>query len=155
MTRLIFPALILAVVSSHADQAQAEWFKFNLRSKIGKLDLDPRTSLFGYDKWKPIVTPKNAQLERAGCPQNYSILARCQNDRNYKGYYIGGGAQFAGSGKLGGDRPRADEGTWGWDYAPWYSRVKLRWFHGRRYQGGEGQYNPDVKNNPLEDFRNP
>jgi hypothetical protein len=155
MKRLILPAIIAVIVFSQLKPANAEWFKFKLRPRMGRLDLDPRTSLFGYDKWAPIVTPKNQQLERAGCPQKYSIFARCRDDKHYTGYYIGGGAAFKGSGKMGGDRPYAQEGTWGWDYAPWYSKVKLRWFHGRRYQGGEGQYNPDTKSDPLEDFRMP
>jgi hypothetical protein len=155
MKRQLITALLLVVAFGHFSVARAEWFKFNLRPKMGTLDLDPRTSLFGYHKWKPLVTPNEAQLNRAGNPQSYSIFARCQDDRKYSGYYIGGGAAYAGNGRWGGDRPYANEGTWGWDYAPWYSRVKLRWFHGRRYQGGEGQYNPDVKSDPLEDFRMP
>jgi hypothetical protein len=42
--------------------------------------------------------------------------------------------------------PRAaEEGTWGWDYRT--SRLVcdpfLRWWHGRRYQGGSGAYRTD------------
>jgi hypothetical protein len=156
MKRQLITALLLVAALGHFSQASAKWFKFSsLRPKMGKLDLDPRTSLFGYHKWKPTVTADDAQLQRAGCPHLSSFLARCQDDRNYTGYYIGGGAAYSGRGKFGGDRPTASDGTWGWDYAPWYSRVKMRWFHGRRYQGGEGQYNPDTKSDPLEDFRMP
>ena len=155
MKRQFTIALLLVAAFGNLSLARAEWFKFNLRPKMGRLDLDPRTSIFGFEKWDPLVTPAEAQLNRAGNPQRFSFLARCPDDRNYTGYYVGGGAAFKGSGSLGGEEPYAQEGTWGWDYAPWYSRVKLGWFHGRRYQGGEGQYNPDVKNDPLEDFRRP
>jgi hypothetical protein len=35
------------------------------------------------------------------------------------------------------------------DYAPSYSLVELFWTHGRRYQGGSGQYEPDRRNWPF------
>ena len=146
------PATILALaISMNCDRACAEKNLSWLRPKQGLFDLDPRTGFLGYHKWKPTKTPdRAAQLERAGNPHRIAWWARCPNDRHYDGYYIGGGATF------GGDRRNIRrEGTWGWDYtAPW-SRVKLRWFHGRRFQAGEGQYNPDTKNDPLDDFRNP
>ncbi len=41
--------------------------------------------------------------------------------------------------------PLPDEGTWGWDYHGYClpSRVILGWWHGRKYQGGEGAYSTD------------
>ncbi len=87
-------------------------------------------------------------LQRAGNPHRVARWARCSNEPNDTGYYVGGGAAYDGD-------PRYDsEGTWGWDYAPWYSRIKLRWFHGRRHQGGRGQYDTDRRNNPFSHFGN-
>ena len=92
-------------------------------------------------------------MQRAGNPQCVAPWARSFPNSNYQGYYTGGGAALFG------DRPSAfrgecryaNEGTYGVDYAPSYSRVRLRWFHGRKQQGGEGQYEPDGHNNPLDD----
>jgi hypothetical protein len=117
------------------------------------LDLNPRTSFFGQHKWKYKEAPTNwAQLQRAGNPQCLAPWASCEDDRHYAGYYIGGGATFGGDARV-----CRREGTWGWDYAPWWSKVRLGWFHGRRYQAGEGQYQPDKErvSNPLNDFTNP
>ena len=96
--------------------------------------------------------PENG-MERAGNPRCISPLAKCFPDIKYKGYYVGGGAAwhhtrstaFRGEGRM------SDEGTFGVDYAPWYSRVQQRWLHGRKQQGGEGQYESDAYNNPLDD----
>ena len=121
-----------------------------LRLKSGRLDLDPRTGFFDYSKYFHKTRPAGPlQLQRAGNPHCYAPWARCQDDRRYIGYFTGGGAAF------GGDRRCPHEGTWGWDYRMPWAKVNLGWFHGRRYQGGEGQYNPDTKNNPGEDFSNP
>ena len=87
--------------------------------------------------------------QRAGYPHCYSRWARCPDDSKYGGYYLGGGAAWKNEG-----RDYYHEGTWGWDYAPAYSRVRLRWFHGRR-QAGTGQYESDRKNNPLRDLYRP
>ena len=118
-----------------------------------RLDLNPRTSFFGQHKWKYQEPQTNwEQLQRAGNPQCYAPWASCEDDRHYAGYYVGGGATFGGDARV-----CRREGTWGWDYAPWWSKVKLGWFHGRRYQAGEGQYQPDLErvSNPLNDFTNP
>ena len=121
-----------------------------LRPKLGRLDLDPRSGFFDYSKYFHKTAPAgDCQLQRAGNPHCYAPWARCQDDRRYVGYYVGGGAAF------GGDRRCPHEGTWGWDYKMPWAKVNLGWFHGRRYQGGEGQYNPDTKNDPGEDFSNP
>ena len=92
-------------------------------------------------------------MERAGNPLCISPLARCFPDANYKGYSVGGGAAWrsADATVCRGECRYINEGTFGVDYAPWYSRVQLRWFHGRKQQGGEGQYEPDGYNNPLDD----
>lgn len=78
---------------------------------------------------------------RAGCPGETSILARPTDSCAYDGYWVGGGAAVA----YASDLPGPDEGTWGWDYfgALFKRRVALRWWHGRRYQGGTGRYRTD------------
>jgi hypothetical protein len=117
-----------------------------------RVDLDPRTGFFGYHEWKHKPLGTNwERLGRAGCPHLIAPWAACQDDWHYDGYYVGGGAAW-------GDRDQRNyvtEGTWGWDYAPPWSIVKLDWFHWRRHQAGEGQYNPDSNNNPFDDFTNP
>ena len=80
---------------------------------------------------------------RAGNPQCLSRWAQPSYERHGGGYYVGGGRAFGGEGRY------IQEGTWGQDYAPWYTRVALRWNHGRRYQDGGGQYEPDQRNKPL------
>lgn len=88
---------------------------------------------------------------RAGYPQSVAAWARPFPDSKYRGYYVGGGAALFGSppDRMHGEGRRSSEGTFGVDYAPWYSKVGLHWFHGRNQQGGEGQYEPDEKNNPF------
>ena len=92
-----------------------------------------------------------ARLHRAGYPYCIARWARFTYGDKYCGYYVGGGATFYGNrpGLLRGERRYWHEGTWGMDYAPWYSRVRLQWFHGRRRQDGDGQYEPDGHNNPV------
>jgi hypothetical protein len=82
------------------------------------------------------------QHERAGNPQCVSPLADWSNTASYWGYNVGGGNPFTFGGKyLAGERRYTRcEGTWGWDYVPFYSHVRLRWWHGRKFQDGEGQY---------------
>lgn len=111
-----------------------------------RVDLNPRTGFFGYHTWKTKKEPDPAaeRLYRAGCPHTYLPWAKCPDDRHYTGYYVGGGAAIGGE-----ERCPQCEGTWGWDYKLPWQRVRLNWFHGSRYQGGEGQYNPDRNNNPL------
>lgn len=90
---------------------------------------------------------------RPGCPQQVSSLARPFPNCRYSGYYVGGGAALRvrsfGPTLLRGEPRRIHEGTFGLDYKPPWSRVNLRWFHGVRYQDGEGQYEQDKKNRPL------
>ena len=96
--------------------------------------------------------PENP-MERAGNPLCISPLARCFPGPKYKGYSVGGGAAWHGTPATAfrGECRYINEGTFGVDYAPWYSRVQTRWFHGRKQQGGEGQYEPDGYNDPLDD----
>lgn len=92
-------------------------------------------------------------MERAGNPMCISPLARRFPDPKYKGYYVGGGAAWHSpqATLFRGECRRSNEGTFGVDYIPWYSRVQTRWFHGRKQQDGEGSYEPDAYNNPLDD----
>lgn len=81
---------------------------------------------------------------RAGCPLNISPWALIGPSPAYPGYYVGGGAPCGG-------QPRAwHEGTWGWDYqGTWFQRwVRLDWWHGRRQQGGSGQYESQGRPQP-------
>ena len=91
------------------------------------------------------------QERRAGYPHSVAPWARTFPDSRYRGYYVGGGAALFGSppDRIHGENRRSHEGTFGVDYAPWYSKVGLHWFHGGNHQGGEGQYEPDGKNNPF------
>lgn len=148
---LMFWLLSLSIPAAQAEEVEAEQGFFAKMKE--RLDLNPRTSFFGQHKWKYKEPQTNwEQLQRAGNPQCYAPWASCEDDRHYTGYYVGGGAAFGGDARI-----CRREGTWGWDYAPWWSKVRLRWFHGRRYQAGEGQYQPDLErvSNPLNDFTNP
>jgi hypothetical protein len=91
-------------------------------------------------------TPEE-RMARAGCPDCISRIAHISEEPADCGYYVGGGA-----GCCRGEQRFDNEGTWGWDYAPWYSHVRLGWYHGGRYQGGEGQYQQNRCNNPLRDL---
>lgn len=91
----------------------------------------------------PLFGGCQSSTERAGYPFSISRWARCRNEPQDSGYYVGGGA------KRGGESRYFHEGTWGWDYTPRYSKVRLDWWHGRKSQGGEGQYEPDERNAPL------
>ena len=76
---------------------------------------------------------------RAGCPQGVAWYAHPGESCAFIGYYVGGGSA------CGGTSPCPDEGTWGWDYRGFVfpRRVALNWTHGRRYQGGTGDYRTD------------
>ncbi|GEM_PF-1874327 len=92
-------------------------------------------------------------MRRAGNPMCVAPWARPFPDSKYTGYYTGGGAALYGSPATAfrGEYRCINEGTFGVDYAPWYSRVRTQWFHGRKQQGGEGQYEPDGRNHPMDD----
>jgi hypothetical protein len=86
--------------------------------------------------------------QRAGCPQAIRPWASVTYDSNYQGYYVGGGVPPGRDG-LRGELRRTHEGIWGMDYAPRFTRVALNWSHGRLFQGGIGQYEPDRLNRPT------
>lgn len=143
--------LLGAYSESNAQERKRSLLSRLLRPKQRRLDLDPRTGFIDYSKFQHNTAPDgDEQLRRAGNPHCHAPWAAYPKERHNVGYYVGGGAVF------GGDRACVREGTWGWDYKlfPW-TKVKLGWFHGRRYQGGEGQYSPDSKNEPLDDFTKP
>ena len=89
-------------------------------------------------------------LVRAGCPQLIKKSARVGYGPKYVAYYVGGGAS-----SFHGEPRYCEEGTFGVDYKPigpgFRDGVTLGWWHGRRWQGGTGQYEP---NNPVRAFPN-
>jgi len=87
--------------------------------------------------------------ERAGHPTSISPIADWSNTANYWGYNVGGGNPWKFGPWAGERRYTRCEGTWGWDYVPFYSHVRLRWWHGKKFQDGEGQY---TANGPVEPF---
>ena len=91
-----------------------------------------------------------ARHARAGCPLAIAPWARATECGPYRGYYVGGSQWFRPWREGACDSGRCmDEGTWGRDFDPWYSRVELEWQSGRLYQGGLGQYEPDRRNWPF------
>ena len=90
----------------------------------------------GLTDWR-CAACQNCQYDRAGTSQGVHGYAVGENPR-FWGYWVGGGTAF------GGGPPCADEGTWGWDFEGTPSRrIWLNWSHGRRYQGGTGNYKTD------------
>ncbi len=87
---------------------------------------------------------------QSGFPYSLSKRASFTYNDRYQGYYVGGGVPTGWrKGKSRGEPRYDNEGTWGVDYAPFYSRVVSNWSHGRLFQGGTGQYEPDHKNRPF------
>ncbi|MCY2946062.1 MAG: hypothetical protein NT142_16320 [Planctomycetota bacterium] len=83
---------------------------------------------------------------RVGHPDQIQNHALSQGDEDNVGLLIGGGApKFFSPSIRKIEEPKDDEGTWGWDYAGrWFpSRVSLGWWHGRKFQSGEGAYKVD------------
>jgi hypothetical protein len=94
--------------------------------------------------WTRSAPPTHSErLERAGQPFCTAPWASCGDSRHDWGYYVGGGAKKKGDGRY------WHEGTWGYDHHLPPVKNPLGWYHGRRAQGGEGQYEPDEKNRPL------
>jgi hypothetical protein len=83
--------------------------------------------------------PNENHHVRAGCPHFVACYAQPSVNRNYIGYYVGGGAVVYGEGR------HSQEGVWGVDYHGmlFKRRVRLDWWHGRKYQGGIGAYKTD------------
>lgn len=101
-----------------------------------------------FDDSGPYGTPWE-NFQRAGNPGCIAPWARPSNERRDVGYYVGGGVPKRGEGRY------ANEGTWGWDYRPPLSTVALRWTHGRRYQGGTGQYQAEAPVRTFHQFKGP
>lgn len=83
---------------------------------------------------------------RVGHPEQIKRHALTQEEEYNVGHPIGGGApRFFSKIFSKKEDPSLDEGTWGWDYAGrWFpSQVALDWWHGRRFQSGEGAYKVD------------
>lgn len=104
-----------------------------------------------------VARPSKSLFERrrrAGRPDRVAPWAVSSYGQSYSGVYVGGGAVLRGKRSIFSGEPRTClEGTFGVDYDPWWSRVGLSWYHGARYQGGEGQYEPTRYNLPLEHFK--
>ena len=87
-------------------------------------------------------------LARAGCPQQIARHAQVGYRKGYVVYYVGGGASAPK-----GEPRTCDEGTFGVDYKPivpgFRNTVALGWWHGRRWQGGTGQYEPNTAVAPF------
>jgi hypothetical protein len=122
----------------------AAWSSLLLAPELGINSLSEGSDFCCQGSWE-MVTPYQ-RMVRAGKPYCVSRLAHRSNERSDCGYYVGGGAPCRGEARS------PHEGTWGWDYDPCFTRVQLKWYHGRCYQGGEGQYEPDRCNNPLKQF---
>ena len=87
---------------------------------------------------------------QAGHPYELSKRAKLTYTEKYQGYFVGGGVPTGRRQSKQRGEPRfSNEGTWGMDYAPFYSRVASNWSHGKLFQGGIGQYEPDHKNRPF------
>ncbi|MBI1313453.1 hypothetical protein GC176_19355 [bacterium] len=152
---LLLSLLLLSVAltaSAQDEEPQPSKLKQFFTKLKQRVDLDPQTSFLGIHEWKYEETEKTTDehLARTGCPHLVAPWAVCQDESKYGGYYVGGGAAKGGDTRI-----YNREGTWGWDYSPWWAKVRLGWFHNRRFQAGEGQYNPDTNSDPLDDFRNP
>jgi len=87
---------------------------------------------------------------RAGNPLEVARWAKFAYGHKYRSYYVGGSQTPLNYTLRVAQHPRMiDQGTWGTDYAPPWSRVQLNWTHGQVYQDGGGQYEPDHKNLPF------
>ena len=117
--------------------------QYSVLTGITLLCVAPRPSL-AQDLGVPQRTRAlSGGFDRAGNPQCIAPWAIRSRERADGSYFVGGTRALRGDGR------GSQEGTWGNDYAPWYSRVSLGWNHGTRYQGGGGQYESDRINNPL------
>jgi hypothetical protein len=76
--------------------------------------------------------------------------ARLTYGEKYSSYYVGGSMLPWPCAFRACPEPRFPwEGTWGTDYEPPLTGVRLWWTHGRLYQDDGGQYEPDEKNRPF------
>lgn len=87
---------------------------------------------------------------KSGYAHTVAPWAKWAYGPKYKSYYVGGSqAPFHYTPAVAQHPRTLDEGTWGTDYAPWYSKVQLNWTHGQLYQDAGGQYEPDHRNYPF------
>lgn len=95
--------------------------------------------------------PSSAERHaRAGNATHVAPWAKLAYGPKYMSYVVGGSqAPFAFTPRVRQDPRQLSEGTWGTDYAPWYTKVRLNWTHGQLFQGGKGQYEPDHKHFPF------
>jgi hypothetical protein len=82
--------------------------------------------------------------QQAGWPRSIAWWAIPSDRCGYTMYRVGGDCPL----RCVADPPRADEGTWGWDYVGrWFRRnVILGWWHERRPEVGESTYKTDGPN---------
>ncbi len=101
----------------------------------------PSTTVAGAYGTVPLDAEQQNQHRRAGFPLKIRRWALPSDTGSYVGYYVGGGCARLRKA----DPPTSHDGTWGWDYSGWkfMRRVRLGWWHGRRYQGGYGAYLTD------------
>jgi hypothetical protein len=95
-------------------------------------------------------TDPDHTFHRAGYANQVSKWAKPSINCRFDGAYVGGGGVCLGRG---GEPRYPHEGVWGWDYVggcPFYHRVFLCWNHGRKYQGGPGQYDQTGPEFPPE-----
>jgi len=119
-----------------------------------RIRINPLTALPLVGAWLLFVGNANGQsndgLARAGCPHQIARYARVGYGSSYVAYYVGGGARASK-----GEARYCDEGTFGVDYMPivpgFRRSVVLGWWHGKRQQGGYGQYEPNA---PVAPFPN-
>ncbi len=98
----------------------------------------------------PISNYSYERHARAGYAHTTAPWAKWAGGPKYKSYYVGGSfAGFPATPHVTPQPRHLNEGTWGYDYNPRYSKVQLDWTHGQLYQGGAGQYEPDHKNWPF------
>jgi hypothetical protein len=122
--------------------ASASWWRCCTWPECLKCNQDEKCEWYRYLPCWP--APEHSH-ERAGYGGKLSCITQPTDTPAYVGYYVGGGAVCCGE-------PRClDEGTWGWDYQGCLlpRRIILQWWHGRHYQGGSGQYQPDGPISPC------
>lgn len=121
-----------------------QWYPASFLLVLGSL-LIPSAAVGGIRDWlpqstatpaavKPAVCPRNCKhcnANRAGRPRAIAGWAKCFPGSDYAGYYVGGSAPLRAKQAtwLRGERRRFEEGTFGLDYTPFFSRVRLQWRH--------------------------
>ena len=94
-------------------------------------------------------TADRCRMDRAGHPNRVAPYAKCTYDEHYGGYYVGGGGKPVDARVHPGECRYTQEGTFGMDYAPPWSKVALGWKHDREERGDDGQYQAEGHVNPF------